>query len=67
MSQASEDDFLDRIHDPEYREAMSEVFATVNALGLSVAWGSKGASIRLRSPDRDDSSSVGWVLVEHLA
>ena len=29
-SQASEDDFLDRLSDPAYREAMSELFASAN-------------------------------------
>ena len=63
-SQASEDDFLARIDDPGYREAMSELFASVSALGLSLSWGSKGASIRLKSPDRDEPVSVGWVFLE---
>lgn len=30
----------------------------------NLAWGSKGASIRLKSPDRDEPISVGWVFVE---
>lgn len=63
-SQASEDDFLARISDPAYREAMSELFANASALGLSMAWGSKGASIRLKSPDRDEPISVGWVFLQ---
>ena len=61
--QASEDDFLTRISDLAYREAMSELFANVSALGLTLAWGSKGASIRLKSPDRDEPISVGWVFL----
>ncbi len=63
-SQASEDDFLARIIDPAYRESMSELFASATALGLSLAWGSKGASIRRKSPDRDEPISVGWVFLE---
>jgi hypothetical protein len=63
-SQTSEDEFLARISDPAYREAMSELFASASALGLTLAWGSKGASIRLKSPDRDEPISVGWVFVE---
>lgn len=62
--QASEDEFLGRIEDAAYREAMSELFATTTALGLTLAWGSKGASIRLNSPDRDEPISVGWVFLE---
>ncbi|WP_170981540.1 endonuclease NucS domain-containing protein [Nocardioides dongxiaopingii] len=63
LSRASEDDFLARIGDSDYRDAMSELFANVAALGLSMAWGSKGASIRLKSPDRDEPISVGWVFL----
>lgn len=64
VAQASEDAFLTEIKDLAYREAMSELFASVTALGLTMAWGSKGASIRLRSPDRDEPISVGWVFLE---
>ena len=63
-SQASEENFLARISDPSYKEAMSELFASATALGLNLAWGSKGASIRLNSPDRDEPISVGWVFLE---
>lgn len=63
-SRASEDDFLSRIGDQEYQDAMSELFATVKALGLTMSWGSKGASIRLKSPDREEPISVGWVFLD---
>lgn len=63
-SQASEDAFLAQIKEVAYQEAMSELFASVTALGLTLAWGSKGASIRLRSPDRDEPISVCWVFLE---
>lgn len=43
---------------------MSELFASATALGLHLTWGSKGASVRLKSPDRDEPISVGWVFVE---
>ena len=52
------------IGDPEYHEAMSELFASVKALGLTMAWGSKGASIRLKSQDQPEPISVGWVFLE---
>lgn len=63
-SKATEADFLAAIGAPAYREAMSELFSTVAALGLVVAWYSKGASIRLKSPDRSEPISVGWVFLE---
>ncbi|MCD4534260.1 endonuclease NucS [Nocardioides sp. cx-169] len=61
---ANENDFLAAIADVRYREAMSELFSTVSALGLVVAWYSKGASIRLKSPDRAAPISIGWVFLE---
>lgn len=64
VSKATEEDFLAAIGDSEYREAMSELFSTVSALGLVLAWYSKGASIRLKSPDRSEPISVGWVFLE---
>lgn len=63
-SRASEDHFLGRIADEEYRDAMSELFANVTALGLTMSWGSKGASIRLKSPDKEEPISVGWVFLD---
>lgn len=63
-SRASEDHFLGRIADEDYRDAMSELFANVTALGLTMSWGSKGASIRLKSPDKEEPISVGWVFLD---
>lgn len=62
-SKATQTDFLASIADPAYREAVSELFATVSALGLVLAWYTKGASIRLRSPDRTEPISIGWVFL----
>lgn len=63
-AKASEDAFIAAITEPEYQEAMSELFASVKALGLVMAWGSKGASIRLKSPDQAEPISIGWVFLE---
>jgi hypothetical protein len=63
-ARATEADFLAAIGDPDYREAMSQLFSTVSALGLVLAWYSKGASIRLKSPDRTEPISIGWVFLE---
>ena len=64
VSKASEDAFLAGIVSPPHREAMSELFASVAALGLTLEWGSKGASIRLKSPDREEPISIGWVFLQ---
>ena len=64
VSKATESDFLAAIGEPAYREAMSELFSTVRALGLQIVWYSKGASVRLKSPDRNEPISVGWLFLE---
>lgn len=61
---ASEDAFLSAIIDADYREAISELFASAKALGLIMAWGSKGSSIRVKTPDQAEPMSVGWVFLE---
>lgn len=64
VSKTDEDEFLSRLADPQHREAVSELFAAVQALGLTTAWGSKGVSIRLKSPDRPEPISIGWVFAD---
>lgn len=63
-SKMNEADFLAAITDPAYHEAVRELFANVAALGLALAWYTKGASIRLKSPDRTEPISIGWVFLE---
>ena len=62
-SQANEAELLARIPDLDHREAMQSLFANCSALGFIVSWGSKGASIRVRTPDRNEPLSVGWAFV----
>jgi hypothetical protein len=64
VSKATETDFLAAIADVSYRDAMSELFSTVTALGLQLAWYTKGASIRLKTPDRNEPISIGWAFLE---
>jgi hypothetical protein len=61
---ANEADFLAAILDPEYREAMRDLLASARTLGLVVQWYTKGASIRLRTPNRNEPLSIGWVFLE---
>jgi hypothetical protein len=63
-AKASEDAFLAAITEPDYQEAMGQLFASVKALALVRAWGSKGASIHLKSPDQAEPISIGWVFLE---
>lgn len=62
-SQANEAKFLSRIADGDYREAMQSLFANCAALGFIVSWGSKGASVRVRTPDRNEPLSVAWTFI----
>ncbi|WP_405034776.1 hypothetical protein [Ornithinimicrobium sp. LYQ103] len=55
-----EEEFLAALPDPAFREAMRDVLAATTALGLIQAWGSRGTSIRLPTPDRSEPLSIGW-------
>ena len=63
-SSANEADFLAAIADEEYRDAMADLLSSARSLGLVVEWGSKGASLRLPTPDRSEPLSVGWVFLD---
>ncbi len=43
---------------------MGDILATCAALGLVVYWGSKGASIRIKTPDRSEPLSIAWCFLE---
>jgi hypothetical protein len=62
--QANEADFLANITDDAYREAMKDIFSTATALGLVVYWGLKGASLRIKTPDRNEPLSIAWTFLE---
>jgi hypothetical protein len=63
-SKANEADFLERIADDNYREALRDILARATTLGLLIAWGSKGASLRLKTPDRNEPVSVAWTFLD---
>ncbi|MBC7596985.1 MAG: hypothetical protein H7288_24220 [Kineosporiaceae bacterium] len=48
--------------DESYRDALQDVLAACTALGLEVKWRSVGASIRFKTPDRNQPLSIGWLL-----
>lgn len=64
ISQTDESAFLNGIVDDSYRDAMRDILAGCAALGFDVKWGSRGASIRIATPDRREPLSIGWVLPE---
>ena len=58
---SSEIVFLEGITDGAYREAIGELLDICHALKLRIEWGSKGASLRVRTPDRVEPLTIGWV------
>ena len=56
--------FLASIDDDEYRDAFRDFLASCSSLGLTLAWGSKGFSIRIQTPDRNLPLSIAWGLPE---
>lgn len=63
-SQATTDEvaFLASIEDESYRDAFRDFFAGCSSLGLALAWGSKGLSVRMQTPDRNLPLSIAWGL-----
>jgi hypothetical protein len=57
----NEERFLEGIADDRYREEIRELLALCQNLGLRLAWGTVGTSIRLVIPDRRDLLTVGWL------
>jgi hypothetical protein len=60
-SGASETSFMATLDDDAYRQALSDIFDSCRALGLTFDWGSKGSSIRIATPDRSEPLSIGWI------
>jgi len=56
--------FLASIDDDEYRDAFRDFLAGCSSLGRALAWGSKGLSIRLQTPDQNLPISIAWGLPE---
>jgi hypothetical protein len=52
--------FLGGIGDDAQREALVELFAACSSLGIEVKWRSQGASLRIRTPDRQQPLSIAW-------
>ena len=59
---ANEAVVLAGISDESYRDAIQDVLAACTALGLEVKWRSVGASIRFKTPDRNQPLTIGWLL-----
>lgn len=53
--------FLDTVADPDYRETLRQLLAACTGLGLKLNWGTRGPSIRIRTPDRTGPLTVAWL------
>lgn len=53
--------FLDREPLEERRAVLEDFFETCSGLGLVLYWGSTGVSVRVRTADREEPLSIGWV------
>ncbi len=62
VTSISEEQFLASLSDESYRSALLRIFDTCKANGLQFKWQTKGASIRMPTPDRKDPLSIGWIL-----
>ncbi len=60
----NEQRFLDSLSDDQYRTALRRIFDACLANGLRFEWGSRGASIRLMTPDRVEPLSIAWIFPE---
>lgn len=56
-----ETQLLERIEDPDYREAVHELLEFARGQQLREEWGSAGVSLRIRVPDINEPLSIAWV------
>ncbi len=59
-SLATEAAFLDAIADDGHRDVAERFFEACRGLNLRFEWGSKGTSIRLKTPDKPEPVSIAW-------
>ena len=62
--EVEEAEYLSSIEDPAYREAVRSLIARCEALGVEVKWRSRGAALRIDTPDRRQPLAIGWMLPE---
>lgn len=62
--EVEEAEYLSNIDDPAYRDAVHSIIARCEALGIEVKWRSKGAALRIDTPDRRQPLAIGWMLPE---
>lgn len=63
-AQITEAAFLQQIADVDYHDALADILASARKLGYKIAWYSRGASLRIKTIDRPEPLSIGWVFLE---
>lgn len=58
--QLNEQGFLDQITHDEYRQSLASLFTWCHAHGVVTYWGTKGMSLRVKFPGREEPVSVAW-------
>ena len=61
QDRVDEETFLAGVEDPSYRESLREFLEFCRGLGLKLAWGDKGTSIRIKTIDQAEPVSIGWL------
>ncbi len=59
-----EAEYLASIDDAAYRDAVRSIIARCETLGIEVKWRSRGATLRINTPDRRQPLAIGWLLPE---
>lgn len=57
----SEVKFLEAIADDLYRQRLKEFFDVCRGLDVRLEWGSKGTSMRIKTQDKPEPVSIGWL------
>lgn len=65
QTRTTEQQFLERVDDPAYRDALADLFATCRSLQLQLNWGTKGLSIRTPVLERSEPVSIAWVFLDN--
>ena len=61
QARVDEESFLAAVQDDDYRESLRELLEFCRGLGLRFEWGSAGTSIRIKTNDRAEPVSIGWL------
>ena len=56
-----QEEFLERLHDEEYRGVISKLFDASRGLGLRFYFGSAGVSIRVPTSDMAEPLTIAWI------